>query len=196
MSSGGNLSVQRNNEGLFREEIFRSSEAVKSVPLLVVESLDRISVFLNTFLAKVAGVCLILMMFTVVLNGIMRVVYEPFFGTAEVVGWLCALTTSFSLGYTQLKRGYVEMDMFLNKLSSKFRRTVKGFMLFASAVFFSLVCWQIIIYSINVLKNGNVSETIGISFYPLIFFAALGFAGLSLALIVDFLKHIIGGAEG
>jgi len=171
------------------------SEKAGSRPLgmISIERLDRVSTCLNRGLAWIAGCSLMLMMLLVVANGISRMVYAPFYGTTEVVGWLCAMTTAFALGYTQVHRGYVEMDMLVEKLPRRLRNGIKSMMFLISAVFFALVSWQVAVYALNVAANGNVSETMGITFYPLIFLVALGFAGLTLALFVDFLKQVSGG---
>lgn len=155
--------------------------------------LESISNFLNQGLAWVAAGSLLLMVLAVVVNGLLRVIYAPFPGATEVVGWLAAVTTAFGLGYTQLKRGYVEIDALVERLPLFLQRLVKRIMLFLSMAFFILVAWQSAVYGLKVAKNGNLSETMHIPFYPLIFLMSLGFIGLTLALFVDFLKDCNGG---
>lgn len=155
--------------------------------------LDSMSACLNQGLAWIAAGSLLLMVFVVVGNGLMRVIYAPFPGATDIVGWLAAVTTAFGLGYTQVKRGYVEIDALVERLPLYLQGLIKRIMLFASMAFFSLVAWQSALYGLKVAKNGNLSETIHIPFYPLIFLMSLGFIGLTLALLVDFLKECSGG---
>ena len=160
-----------------------------------VSRLDSLSRYLNTGLAGIAGCSLLLMVLTVVANAVAREISAPYAGTTEIVGWLAAVTTAFGLGYAQLNKGYVDIEALVEKFPKGVQSALSSIMLFASMVFFGLVSWKICVYGMNVAANGNLSETMGITFYPLIFLVALGFAGLTLALMVDFLKQVTGGVE-
>ncbi|MCL6559868.1 MAG: TRAP transporter small permease [Firmicutes bacterium] len=179
----------------FLEEQAVQKRAITSLPDKVdtISRLNKISVSLNQGLAWLAGGSLLLMVLVVVGNALMRMIYEPFTGAAEVVGWLTAVTIAFGLGYTQVHRGYVEIDALVERLPLGLQKALKRVVLFISMVFFALVAWQLTIYGLNVMKNGNLSETLWIPYYPLIFLLSLGFAGLTLAIFVDFLKEFNGG---
>jgi len=158
-----------------------------------VQYLDRASVYLNQFLAFIAGCGLLLMVAVIVSNGVLRVFYKPFSGTTEVVGWLCALSSAFGLGYTQIHRGYVEIDALVQHFPRAVQHVLKMLILLISTIFFAILSWQIALYGMNVAQNGNLSETMGITFYPLILLVALGFVGLTLALLVDSIKQLFVG---
>lgn len=160
----------------------------------LINNLNVISVYLNKGLAYAGGGILLVLVLVVVANAVSRIIYVPFVGTTEIVSWLAALITAFGLGFTQLQQGYVEIDALVEKFPVSLQRLIKGIMLFISMCFFALVVWQLCIYALKVNANGNLSETMGIIFYPLIFLVALGFLGLTLALLVDFLKELIGEA--
>ncbi|SHI38463.1 TRAP-type C4-dicarboxylate transport system, small permease component [Desulfofundulus thermosubterraneus DSM 16057] len=182
--------------GLLEKQVMQK-RAVAGLPRKV-EALDRLnslSLLLNQGLAWVASGSLLLMVLVVVGNALLRAVYAPFPGATEIVGWLAAVTGAFGLGYTQVNRGYVELDALVERLSPGLQKAVRCFVLFTSMIFFALVVWQVIVYGLNVARNGNLSETMGIPFYPLIFLVSLGFAGLTLAICVDFLKEFNGGVN-
>lgn len=160
----------------------------------LINNLNVISVYLNKGLAWAGGGILLLLVLVVVANAISRMIYVPFAGTTEIVGWLAAVATAFGLGFTQLQQGYVEIDALVDKFPVSLQRLIKGIMLFISMSFFTLVAWQLCFYALKVNANGNLSETMGITFYPLIFLVALGFLGLALALLVDLLKELVGEA--
>ena len=161
----------------------------------IVNRLDSISRFINTFLAKIAGISLLLIIFLVVGNAVSRVIYEPFLGTTELAGWLCAITIAFGLGYTQITKGYVDIDALHQHFPRSIRKIIDCSVLFISMVFYAVVAWQIGLYSLKVATNGNLSETLQLPFYPLIFLLVIGFLGLSLALLVDLLKQLSGGTK-
>lgn len=156
--------------------------------------LKSVNILLNRGLAWLAAGSLLLMVFLVVGNALARVVYQPFTGTVEVVGWLTAVTIGFGLGYTQVHRGYVEIDALVERLPRGVQRAIRRGVLCVSMAFFALVAWQVAIYGCATLKNGNLSETLWLPYYPLIFLLALGFAGLTLAILVDLLEEFHGGA--
>ena len=161
----------------------------------VLQFLNRTSGRLNKGLAGISGCSLLLAMFVVVFNGISRVVHVPFPGTTEIVGWLGGISTAFALGYTQMNNGHVDIDILVQKFPASFQHILKALVLTVSAVFFALVSWQVIIFGLNVAGAGNVSETLGWPFYPLIFLMALGFMGFTAVLLVELLNHILGRAE-
>lgn len=158
-------------------------------------ALEKASLLLNRGLAWLAGIFLVLMMLLVVGNGLIRNIYVPFYGTPEIVGWLGALTTAFALGYTQLHKGHIDIDILVEKFPDSLKRWLHGIMLLASTVFFLLITWKIFQYALTVMENGNLSETMRIAFYPIIILADFGFLGLSLALLVEWLKLLRGGSS-
>jgi hypothetical protein len=57
------------------------------------------------------------------------------------------------------------------------------------------VSWQIARYATTLLKSGEVTETLGIIYYPFTYSVAFGFAILSLVFLNDFLKAILQKVE-
>lgn len=157
-----------------------------------VNGLSQVNYFINCSLAWIAGASMFLIVLLVVINVISRAVYVPFSGAEELVGWLAATTTAFGLGYTQINRGYVDIDALTQLFSQSLQRILKSVILLASAIFFSIISWKLTGYALTIKANGNLSETMGIPFYPLIFLLTLGFAGLTLALLADLLVEILG----
>lgn len=157
--------------------------------------LNRTSRSLNLFLARLACACLLAMVFLTVANAVLRAYRMPFAGTMEVVGWLAALTTALGLGYTQVSRGYVEINSLVKRLPAPLQKGIRCATLLTCAVFCGLVSFKLGAYAQTVSRNGNLSETLQLPFYPLIFLLALGFASLALALLADSLKECLEGRE-
>lgn len=157
--------------------------------------LNGLNIYINKGLGWIAGASLMLMVLVVVANAVMREITQPFVGTTEIVGWLAAISVAFALGYCQLQQGYVEIDALVERFPAYLQKIVKSLMLFISMLFFVMVAWQMWLYALTVAKNGNLSETMGITYFPLIFLLAIGFGGLVLALLVDLLKEIFGSAK-
>ncbi|KRF67246.1 hypothetical protein ASG99_16615 [Bacillus sp. Soil768D1] len=163
---------------------------ISSKGLELSEKLDKLNMYLNNFLAMIAGVSLFSMMFLIVGNSIVRNFSVPFIGTLEVVGWLAALTTAFALGHTQRHKGHVVLDLLMEKFSTKVQKVVSFIINIINIVFFSVVFYHLFLYSLDLKRSGQVSETLVIAYYPFVTLLAIGFLGLLFALIVDLIKDI------
>ncbi|WP_408010138.1 TRAP transporter small permease [Pseudalkalibacillus sp. A8] len=161
---------------------------------------EKTSVFLriidriNQGSAVLAGTTLLIMILLVVFNSIKRLFSDPIAGTVELVSWLGAVTTIFSLGYAQLHKGHVFIDLLYKKFPETIQHILHTFMNLASIAFFSVAGWQIALYGINLMENGVVSPTMRISFYPIVIFCSLGFLGLLLALVKETILIWRGGS--
>lgn len=162
-------------------------------PISFIGRLDNLNKVINNFLGWLAGASLMLMVFVVVLNGVLRKISEPIAGTTEIVGWFAALATAFSLGFTQVQKGYVDIDALVERFPQTFQRFLRILMNCISLAFFTMVSWKMFEYAFQVAGNGNLSETMGIPYYHLIILVAVGFIGLSIALFVDLLREAFGG---
>ena len=129
---------------------------------------------LNHVFAFIAGTALILMMLLIVFNSIKRLFSDPIAGTVEMVGWLAAITAIFSLGFAQL-----------HKLPQVLQRIVHTTVNVVSIVFFIIAGWQLMIYGIELMKNGVVAETMRIPFYPIVICCSIGFVGLLFAIVKE-----------
>ena len=121
-------------------------------------------------------------MLLVVFNAVKRIFSDPIAGTVEIVSWLGAITGVFALGFTQLNKGHVYIDMLLEKFPAPGHKLIHTFMNVVSIVFFLIAVWQISLYGISLRSNGVVSQTIQLSFYPIVILCSLGFFGLVLAI--------------
>ena len=154
--------------------------------------LEAIINALNKWLGWVAGGALVAMMLLTVGNMILRALprCSPFGFTAEVVGWLAAMVVAFALGYTQINRGHVAVDIFVVRLRQRAQAVIDAIMSFIGMVLFGVATWQIVELASRVWEIGLVSATLKISFFPLIYLVALGCAFLCLVLLLDFLKSL------
>jgi len=157
------------------------------------EFLDRATKILNQVLVCIAGICLAVMVLLVCSNIFLRIVWLPVKGTFELMGFLSAVITAFALGYTQIKRGHIGIDLVVMQFSEKAQRILNGINYLLCMVFFSLAGWQIAKYATTMWRTGEVTETLRIIFYPFTYGVALGCFVLSLVLLADFLKVLIEG---
>ncbi len=140
---------------------------------------------MNEGLAWIAGAAVVLLMLLIVLNAIKRMFSDPFAGTVEVATWLGAISGIFSLGYAQLHKGHVFMDLLINKFPEIVSKSIHTLVNIVSAIFFLVAGWLIFQHGMNMMGSGVVSETLRIPFYPIVQLCSLGFIGIVLAIIKE-----------
>jgi TRAP-type C4-dicarboxylate transport system permease small subunit len=157
------------------------------------EFLDKASKILNQAFIYIAGVFLVGMILLACSNILLRIVWLPVKGTYELMGFFGAIVTAFALGYTQIKRGHIGIDIVVMQFSAKLQRILHGINYFICMIFFSIAGWQIAKWAGILWKTGEVTETLRIIFYPFTYGVALGCFVLTLVLLVDLLRVLIKG---
>ena len=73
--------------------------------------LNKLALALNRFLMLIGCGLLIVMIFLTCANIFLRTIWIPIQGTYELMGYLGAVLTAFALGYTQIHRGHISVDL-------------------------------------------------------------------------------------
>lgn len=152
--------------------------------------LDKFNSMLNKGMAVVAGAALITMMFVTVLDVFLRAFAKPLTGTFEMVSWLAALTAAFSLGYTQLYKQHVSIDLFVKILGARACSIIGAAVHLVSMALFGAISYKIFSYAGTVRASGSLSETMKVAYYPWIYLVAIGCLGLVIALLAGFLHSL------
>jgi len=159
-------------------------------------TLDKIIQFLNRLLIWIAGAFLVAMICLTCANIFLRLFWLPVKGTFELMGFFGAVTTAFALGYTQLKKGHIAVDVLIMTFSSKTKRILNFINSFLCMIFFALVAWQVTRYAGTLRSTGEVTETLRIIYYPFTYTVAVGSGVLALVFLLEFLKTFVPGKEG
>ena len=159
------------------------------------ELLDKISRVLSQVLVWTAAVFLVSMILLTCTNIFLRLVWMPVRGTFELMGFFGAIVTAFALGYTQINRGHIGIDIVVNLFSAKTQRLLNGINYFICMIFFAIAGWQIAKWATTLWQTGEVTETLRIIFYPFTYGVALGSIILALVLLVDLLKVLFEGKD-
>lgn len=157
------------------------------------ELLDKITRFLNQLLIWIAGIFLVGMIAITCANIFLRVVWIPIKGVFELMGFFGAIATAFALGYTQIKRGHIAVDVLVNRFSARTRSLLNGINYFICMIFFAVAGWQMSVWAATLCRTGELTETLRIIFYPFTYAVAFGCFVLALVLLVDLLKLLING---
>jgi TRAP-type C4-dicarboxylate transport system permease small subunit len=150
--------------------------------------LEKVTQILNQVLLWIAGCLLGAMIVLTCANVLLRLIWVPVAGTFELMGYFGAVLTAFALGYTQIRRGHIAVDIVVLGFSKGAQRMLNRINSLICVVFFALVAWQITKYATTLLRSGEVTETLRIIYYPFTYCVALGCVTLSLVFLTDFLK--------
>jgi TRAP-type C4-dicarboxylate transport system permease small subunit len=154
------------------------------------------SVFrLSKWTNGVGGVVLPIMMIITVTDVFLRLFGKPIVGTYELVAYTGALVVAFSIPYTSWARGHIYVDFFVQKLSpgvQKFFHTVTRVM---GIVLFFLAAWNLGKFGMDLARSGEVSPTLQLPFYPIVYAVGVSCLVQCLVLAADIVKIVEGKYE-
>ncbi len=150
--------------------------------------LEKVTQWLVNFLSFIGGVFLMGMVTITCANIFSRVVWAPIRGTFELMGYAGAIVAAFALGYTQIKKGHVAVDILVTKYSPRAKKVVHRINSLLCLLFFVIAAWQLTLKANILMKTGEVTETLQIIYYPFTYAVALGCIVLALVLVVELIN--------
>jgi TRAP-type C4-dicarboxylate transport system permease small subunit len=157
----------------------------------MVSFLDKFSRLLNRTMIWIAGLFLSAMIVITCANIVSRIVWVPVKGTYELMGFFGAIVTAFALGYTQMHRGHICVDILVNRFPRRLQVWLNGINAVVGVLLFGIGGWQLIRWANTLRVTGEITETLRIIYYPFVFGVAFGCFLLALVLCVDFLRDLI-----
>lgn len=151
-------------------------------------ALDKICLRINQVFMWLAGIFLGAMILLTCANIFLRIVWVPVKGTFELMGFFGAMATAFVLGYTQIKKSHISVDILVNRFSKKTQSVLNAINYLICLIFFSMAGWQISKWAVILRDTGEVTETLRIVYYPFTFGVAAGCILLAFVLLVELFK--------
>lgn len=151
-------------------------------------ALEKISTHLNRWFIWIGGIALLTMIGIACINMLLRPLGAPLKGAYELVGFTGALTVAFALGYAQITRAHIAVDVLATRYSKRTLRIVNAISSFLCMIFFALVAWQVAVFATTIWKRGETSETLRIIYHPFVYLVSICCGLLALVLLIDFLK--------
>jgi TRAP-type C4-dicarboxylate transport system permease small subunit len=143
----------------------------------------------------IAGVTLTLMMLITVADVILRPMGKAIVGIFELVAFAGAIVIGFSVPFTSFVRGHIYVDFFVQKLSSPARKGVHITTRCMGIGLFLMVGWNLILMGTDLLRSGEVSLTLQMPFYPIVYGLGVSCFIQVLVLIGDIVKIFRGQYE-
>ncbi len=152
--------------------------------------LYKLTLHINRVLILTAGIFLVAMVVLTCANIFLRMVWIPVRGTFELMGFFGAVVTSFALGYTQLHRGHIAVDILVRKFPRGISKILTAVNNCICILFFALLSWQLAEKGNILLHSGEVTETLRIIYYPFTYGTAVGCAFLTFVFLADLIRSL------
>jgi len=125
--------------------------------------------WLSALLNYIAGWALVGMTGLTCADVVLRAFRRPILGTYEIVGFLGAVVISFALAETTLKRGHVAVEALVKHLPLRVQGVIYFVTHLLSILLFALIAYECWIYAGDLKASGEVSLTLKIPFYPIMY---------------------------
>lgn len=150
---------------------------------------------ISQFAQVIAGTSLIFLLLLTVADVVLRSFHKPIVGAYELVAFGGAVAIGFSLPFTSWTRGHIYVDFLIAGLPKRFRAVLNISTRVLGLGLFLLIGWNLLKFGISLRGSGEVSPTLQLPFYPVIY--GIGFCCFlqSLILFFDILKILRGEYE-
>ena len=147
----------------------------------------------STWMGGAGGVILVSLMLITVFDVLLRCVGRPISGVYDIVALGGALVIGLSVPYTTMKKGHILVDVLFQSLSAKGQKVLSiCTRLICLGVCF-MIGWHLIRLGLDYYDKHEGSQTLQLSFYPIVFGLALGFFVQCLANIAEIFQAFLGG---
>lgn len=157
----------------------------------MMHALNRISQWANAL----AGITLTLIMGITVADVILRSCGRPIVGIFELVAYAGAVVIGFSIPFTSWVRGHIYVDFFVQRFPLPVRKGIHTATRGLGMGLFVMIGWNLFLMGRDLYKSGEVSSTLQMPFYPVVF--GIGFCCFIQALVLagDIVKIFRGQYE-
>ena len=147
---------------------------------------------LCNLLNVIAGCALTFMMLLTVTDVILRFFRMPIVGAYELVAFGGGIVVGFAVPLTSFKKGHIFVDFFILRFSRRTRNLFHLTTRLMGLGLFSVLGWNMIRMGMDMLHNGEVSMTLEMPFYPVVY--GIGFACFVQCLVILVqMAQVIGG---
>ena len=153
-------------------------------------SLEKFLTFLSDKLKVIGAVALFGMAFLTCADVVGRLFGHPIFGSIELVSFLGVFAVAMALPLTQLSKGHIGVELFVDKLPRKGRLFFEVCTETVSLVLFIIITWRMFLFSFKLRASGEVSMNLHLPEYAIVFVLACCCVVLCLVIVSSLLKTL------
>ena len=143
-------------------------------------------------LKKLAGVLLVGMMLLTCADVVGSLMGHPVLGSEEIVSLFAAMLLAFALPFVHREGGHIGVDLLYLRFPPRVKRVNNMFLSFISAIFFFLTARECYFYGQELKSTGEVSATLQLPTYYVLYAISFACFILFLVLVVEFLSLVRG----
>ena len=152
---------------------------------------EKIVLHTSLIFNSVAAILLFLLMIAGAADVIGRYLFNaPINGTMERGQLMLALMVFLSWGYTQIKKGHVNVELFVSHFPPRLRIITDLITTLVTLALFIGIVWQSAIMALETHKTGEVVYVIHWPLAPFQFFVPLGGIVLCLVLVAEIIQNV------
>ncbi len=114
----------------------------------------------------------------------------PVRGSYELTEFALIIIIFCSVGYTQLRRGHISINIITSRLSARAQAIMNATTTLMGVVLFAFVAWQSIVYAGRLYDGGNVSAVLLIPQYPFAIIVAVGSIIFCISMLFTFMEFL------
>ena len=155
--------------------------------------MDKASRLLEWFSNKLrflGACCLMGMTLLTCIDVVGRYFRHPVYGSMELVGFMATLSCIMALPYTHAVKGHIGVEILVRLLSEKTQTIVSICTNVLSLLLFAVVTWCMNTYALTMKQSGEVSISLKLPEYLVIFVTAFCFLIFTLVILKDIFTDI------
>jgi TRAP-type C4-dicarboxylate transport system permease small subunit len=150
---------------------------------------------LSRGLNVIGGLGLVFIVLITTSDVILRAFRLPILGTYEIVSFTGCVVVLFALPLTSWLHAHIYVDFVVEKFSPAVQKAINVCTRCLVIFLFILFAWNLMVYGMDLQRIGEVSPTLKIPFYPVVYAAGVCCFVQCLVLVCDVVK-IFGGRYG
>jgi len=154
----------------------------------LLQIVSKVSRWMNAIAALALGFIILL----TVADVILRYFKKPIIGTYEMVALSGAVIIGFSLPFTSMMKGHVNVDFLTQKLSPKGIKVFSSITKCLGILLFLIIGWNVVILGMDFHKVGEVTPTRHLPIYPVLYGVGICCFFESFVLLCDIIKILRG----
>ncbi len=155
-----------------------------------IKKLEKVIYPLNVIAQHVAMVVLFILMILTVLDVTGRIFIKPLLGAFELTGFALAITIFFSLGYTQIQKGHIQVTFLVDRFGKRVQAIVDIVTYLIFLILTILITWQVADYALRLYIGHDKTNDLGIPVFIIGIISSIGILIFAFAMLLDLLKAI------
>lgn len=155
--------------------------------------LDRLLRITTSAALYIGTAFIVVITLLVVVHVIARYAFgKPILGQVELSCYLLITAVFLMIAYTQLIKGHATIGIIADRFSKRTQEIIDG-IAYALCLSLSIIAfWQSVVHANKIMQSGQVSAVLGIPQFFINYMVAVGWGLLSLVLIMQLFRLVLG----